>query len=104
LVNFYLTQAAAYDDARAGAAIAVQRFGDFQNFNHHLHVLATDGCFNNGAAFRVCPPPDTGALEKLFRYEVFKRLKPEGKINELIIATMMNWPHSGFNGYCGKAI
>ncbi len=28
----------------------------------------------------VCPPPDTGALEKLFRSEVFKMLKAEGKI------------------------
>jgi hypothetical protein len=64
----------AYDDAKPGAAIAVQSFGDFQNFNTHLHVLAADGCFYNAAAFRVCPPPDTGALEKLFRHEVFKRL------------------------------
>jgi len=45
-----------------------------------LHVLATDGCFYTDAAFRVCSPPDTGALEKLFRYEVFKMLKAEGKI------------------------
>jgi len=27
----------------------------------------------------VCPPPDTGELEKLFRYEVFKMLKAEGR-------------------------
>jgi hypothetical protein len=27
----------------------------------------------------VCPPPDTAELEKLFRYEVFKMLKSEGK-------------------------
>ena len=40
----------AYDDAKAGAAVAVQLFGDFQNFNPHLHVLATDGCFyGNGS-------------------------------------------------------
>jgi len=30
----------------------------------------------------VCPLPDTGELEKLFRYEVFKMLKAEGKINK----------------------
>jgi len=30
----------------------------------------------------VCPPPDTGELEKLFRYKVFKMLKAEGKITE----------------------
>jgi len=104
VLNLYLTQAVPYDDAKAGAAIAVQSFGDFQNFNPHLHALATDGCFYNDAAFMVCPPPDTGDLEKLFRYEVFKMLKAEGKITDCVIANMMNWRHSGFNVYCGKAI
>ena len=64
------------------AAVAVQSFGDFQNFHPHLHVLATDGCFYNDAAFMFCPPPDTGELEKLFRYGVIKMLKAEGKIND----------------------
>ncbi len=83
----------------------------------YLHVLATDGCFYNDAAFMVCPPPDTGKLEELFRYEVFKMLKAEGKITDVVINNMMNWPparralslrlgerHSGFNVYCGNAI
>ena len=86
------------------AAIAVQSFGlrlvgqaygsesDFQNFHPHLHILATDGCLYNDDAFMVCPPPDTVELEKLFRYEVFKMLKAEGKINDVVIENMMNWP------------
>jgi len=41
VLNLYLTQAVAYGDAKAGAAVTVQSFGDFQNFNPHLHVLAT---------------------------------------------------------------
>ena len=52
----------------------------------------------------VCPPPDTVELEDLFRHEVFKMLKSEGKINELIIENMTGWRHSGFNVYCGKVI
>ena len=104
VLNLYLTQAVPYDDAKAGAAIAVQSFGDFQNFHPHLHVLATDGCFYNEGAFMVCPPPDTSELEELFRYEVFNLLKAEGKINESVIENMMNWRHSGFNVYCGGAI
>jgi hypothetical protein len=40
----------------------------------------------------VWSPPDTGELEKLFRYEVFKMLKAEGKINDVVIENMMNWP------------
>jgi hypothetical protein len=27
-----------------------------------------------------------------------------GKINDVVIEKMMNWHHSGFNLYCGKAI
>ncbi len=38
------------------------------------------------------PPPNTGDLEELFRYEVFKMLKAEGKINDVVIGNMMNWP------------
>ena len=40
----------------------------------------------------VCPPADTGALEKLFRYEVLKMLKATGKINDVVIENMMNLP------------
>jgi hypothetical protein len=93
-----------YDDAKPGAAVAVQSFGDFQNFHPHLHVLTTDGCFYNEGAFIVCSPPDSGELEELFRYEVFKLLKAEGKINDAVIKNMMYWRHSGFNVYCGSAI
>ena len=66
--------------------------------------LETYGCFYNGDAFMVCPLPDTIELEEMFRYEVFKMLKAEGKITDLVIENMMNWRHSGFSVYCGKAI
>jgi hypothetical protein len=38
-----------------GAAITVHTFGDFQRFNPHLHVIATDGCFSDTGAFRHRP-------------------------------------------------
>ena len=104
VLNLYLTQAVAYDDAKAGAAVAVQSFGDFQNFNPHLHVLATDGCFYGNGSFKACPTPQAKDLEEPFRHEVFKMLKAEGKINDVVIENMMNWRHSGFNVYCGNAI
>ena len=52
----------------------------------------------------VCLPPNTGDLEELFRHEVFKMLKDEGNITDGVIENMMNWRHSGFDVYCGKAI
>ena len=85
-------QTVAHDDAKAGAAVAVQSFGDFQNFNPHLHVLATDGCFYGNGSFKACPTPQAKDLEEPFRHEVFKMLKAEGKINDVVIENMMNWP------------
>jgi len=35
---------------------------------------------------------------------IFKMLKSEGKINEVVIENMMIWHHSGFSVYCGNAI
>jgi len=73
VLSQYLRQAVPYEDAVPGAVIAIQSFGDFLNFNPHLHIIATDGCFYGGGSFMVCPTPDGKALEELFRYEVFKK-------------------------------
>ncbi len=86
----YLRQAVADEDAVPGAVIAIQSFGDFLNFNPHLHVIATDGCFYGGGSFMVCPTPKAKDLEDLFRYEIFKMLKAEGKINDTVIENMLN--------------
>ena len=104
VLSQYLRQAVQYEDAVPGAVIAIQSFGDFLNFNPHLHIIATDGCFYGDGSFMVCPTPDGKALEELFRYEVFKMLKAEGKISDALIENLMSWRHSGFNVYCGNAI
>ncbi len=104
VLSRYLKKTVPYEDAVAGAVNAVQSFGDFLGFNSHLHVIATDGCFYGNGSFKACPSPNPKDLEDLFRYEVFKMLKSEGKINDVIIENMMNWHHSGFNVYCGNAI
>ena len=59
--------------------------GDFLGFNSHLHVIATDGCFYGNGSFKACATPNPKDLEGLFRYEVFKMLKAEGKITDVII-------------------
>lgn len=53
---------------------AVQTFGDFQNFNPHLHVIATDGCFYGQGHFQVANRSCPADLEPLFRQEVLKLL------------------------------
>ena len=52
------------------AVIAVQTFGDFLNFNPHLHIIATDGCFGKDGSFMTGIVPNASHLEPLFRLEV----------------------------------
>jgi hypothetical protein len=104
VLSAYLKQGTSLDDATPGAVIAVQTFGDYQNFNPHLHVIATDGCFYGNGGFAVGPTPHSSDLEEAFRLEVFKMLKKEEKITDSIIENMLGWHHSGFNVYCGERI
>ena len=60
------------------------------------HANCTDGCFCGNGSFKACPTPNPKDLEDLFRYEVFKMFKTEGKINDVVIKNMMIWHHSGF--------
>ncbi len=104
VLSVYLKQTVPFADAMPGAAIAVHTFGDFQQFNPHLHIIATDGCFYDNGAFTVCPSPSAKDREDLFRHEVFKMLKAEGKISDAVIENMLGWRHSGFNVYCGPTL
>jgi hypothetical protein len=104
VLNRYLKQAVPHDDAKPGTVITVHSFGSFQEFHPHLHILSSDGCFYGNGAFMKIPNPSPGDLEDAFRYEVFKMLKAEGKITDMVIENMMSWHHSGFNIYCGRPI
>ena len=42
VLGTYLKQAVPFGDAVPGAAIAVHTYGEFQQFNPHLHLIATD--------------------------------------------------------------
>jgi len=103
ILGQYLQHSVPYEDAVAGGVVAVQTFGDFQNFNPHTHIIATDGCFYGDGQFMTANRPDPQALESLFRQEVFKLLKAHG-LPDLVIENMMGWHHSGFSVYCGPAI
>lgn len=104
VLSSYLKQGVPLDDAEPGAVIAVQTFGDFLNFNPHLHIMAPDGGFYGEDSFIVGPEPDPKDLEDAFRFEVFKMLKAEGKINDAVIENMLGWYNSGFNVYCSNPI
>lgn len=101
---FYLSQGNAGNEALPGAALAVHTFGKFQQFSPHLQIIATDGYFSDTGTFCVAPPVKASDAQDLFRYELFKMLKAEGKIGDAAIENMMGSRHSGFNVYCGPTI
>ena len=41
VLSAYLKQSVPFDEAIPGAAIAVHTFGDFQQFNPHLHLIVS---------------------------------------------------------------
>ena len=68
---------------------------NFQNLNSHLHVIFTnppEADYYGKGSFKACPTPHPKDLENVFCYEVFKMLKSVGKINDVVIENMMNWP------------
>jgi len=81
-----------------GAVMAIHTFGaDPAKWHPHLHVLATDGLFSDTGTFYVMKDVDLKPLEELFRAQVFKMLKKEGKITNEIINKLSTWKHSGFS-------
>ena len=55
VLSAYLKHVVQDDNATPGAAIAVQTFGEFQNFNPHLHAIVSNGCFSKGGDFHMTP-------------------------------------------------
>ena len=79
--------------------MALQTFGAYlEKFHPHLHLIASDGLFTDKGVFYVMPKVNLKRLEELFRANVFKMLKEEGRINDELINKLMNWRHSGFSG------
>lgn len=87
-----------------GCVIAVQTFGEFLNFNPHLHFIASDGCFHDDRRFIKGALPVAADLEQAFAAEVFNMLIKEEKISLSVVDNMNSWQHSGFNVYCGQAV
>ena len=78
--------------------IAIHTFGQYPHkFHPHLHAIVTDGLFRDTGTFYVMRQTDLKPLEDIFRAEVFKFLKKEGKITSELIRKLMGWRHSGFS-------
>jgi len=92
------------EKAVPGAVLAIQTFGDMLGYHPHLHILISDGCFQENGMFSVSPAVDTGAVERLFRHKVLRMLLNKGKIMPDMITLMDKWRHTGFNVFAGPRI
>lgn len=72
VMNAYLKATVSHDDAAPDASIAVQTYGDFLNFNPHLHAIVSDGCFLEDGSFSVAPKFMATDLSRAFQYQVLK--------------------------------
>jgi len=69
-----------------GVVMAIHTFEEYPHkFHPHLHAIVTDGLFRNTGTFYVMRQTDLKPLEDLFRVEVFKFLRKEGKITDELI-------------------
>jgi hypothetical protein len=104
VIREYHRSASLDDSATPGASIAVHTYGDFLNFNPHIHAIVPEGCFLEDGGFQMSPCFTTKDLNKAFRYEVLSMLKKEGKITDAVIENRMSWHHSGFHVHIGERI
>ncbi|MDD4295920.1 MAG: transposase [Ruminiclostridium sp.] len=61
-------------NATPGIVCVIQTFGDFLNFNSHLRIIATDGCFNDNNDFMVGFTPNAEILIPAFQQAVFNSI------------------------------
>ncbi|MEN8907305.1 MAG: hypothetical protein ABF289_15215 [Clostridiales bacterium] len=47
VLSSYLKESVSLKKPVPGVVVSIQTFGDFINFNPHLHIIATDGCWFN---------------------------------------------------------
>jgi len=92
---------------RLGVVMTIHTFGDYSRTWHpHLHAIVADGLFADNGMFYVMPKKaDQQLLAELFRVNVLKMLKEEGKIDDKLIKNIMGWRHtSGFSVHNGVKI
>ncbi|MCK5437714.1 MAG: transposase, partial [Desulfobulbaceae bacterium] len=102
----FLRTVTGIEDGAIGAVMTIHTFGDYCRWNCHIHGIVADGLFYGSGMFYVMPKNvDLDNLAALFRANVLKMLKKEGKIDDSLIKNIMGWRHmSGFSVHNGVRI
>ena len=94
----FLREVVGLKEGVPGVVMTIHTFGvSPEKFHPHLHAIVSDGLFKDTGTFYVMRDIELKPLEELFRAEVFKMLKKEGKITEETVQKLLEWKHSGFN-------
>lgn len=94
----FLREVVGLKDGVPGVVMAIHTFGaDPAKWHPHLHAFVADGLFKDTGTFYVMRKVDLKPLEELFRAELFKFLKKEGKITADLVSKLSAWKHSGFS-------
>ena len=55
-LKLYFQKSVKGNKAVPGACVAIQTFGDLLGFHPHLHILVSDGCFQENSMFTRSKP------------------------------------------------
>ena len=80
-----------------GVILPIQTAGNLMVWNPHTHCLVSDGFFDKQGKFHTTPQIDSNQSMIIFREKVFKMLKDNTRISDILIFKMRHWNHSGFS-------
>ena len=84
---------------KPGVILSIQTSGDLIVWHPHCHCLVSDGIFDKQLNFHPIPDICIKKATIIFREKVFKMLKENNRISDLLISKMRQWNHSGFSVY-----
>jgi ribosomal protein S27E len=74
-----------------GAVASIQTFGSLMLWNPHIHMMVTDGGFDENRWFHALPDVSTEPFLKIWEHHVFKMLIDQGRIKPELAKEMSEW-------------
>lgn len=84
-------------DKKPGAVASIQTFGSLMLWNPHIHMMVTDGGFDEDRWFHALPDVSTEPFLKVWEHHVFKMLIDQGRIKPDLAREMSEWEYTGFS-------
>ena len=92
-----MRQACGAREGEPGYVGVIQTFGDLMGWHSHVHTIVSEGLFKRDGFFIRITKVDMERCKEIWRERVFDLLLCEEKIDEDVVRSMRQWPHSGFS-------